>query len=164
MRTDDWDGFYAVARDPLIWEQHPYRTRWQEPVCRRFFDDGLKSGGGLIIANRYDGRVIGSSRYKPVAGADEVEIGWTFLERAAWGGAINGEVKRLVLAYALERVGTVTFHIGAQNLRSRRAVEKIGAVLTGRSDRRMIDGVAADHVVYAIDRTGFANGPFSKAG
>ena len=159
MRADDWDAFYTVASDPLIWELHPFRTRWQEPVCRQFFAEGLASGGGLMIEDIADGAVIGSSRYRLAEDAASVEIGWTFLARSHWGGAYNREVKRLMLAHAFGFTDTVTFRVGATNLRSRRAVEKIGGLLTDRMEWAEIRGVPVEHVIYAVTRNGFENGP-----
>lgn len=132
LRPDDWDALFAVASDPLIWEQHPARDRWREDVFRRFFADALASGGALLVTDRADGTVIGSSRYDgydPATG--EVEVGWTFLARSRWGGAFNGELKRLMLDHAFESVASVLFRIGPDNRRSRRAVEKLGAVYEG---------------------------------
>ena len=60
-----------------------------------------------------------------------VEIGWTFLARAYWGGRYNGEMKRLMLEHAFRSVDRVIFIIGPENRRSQRAVEKIGAVRSG---------------------------------
>src|SRR6187455_3247834 len=90
LREDDFPALFALASDPLIWEQHPEPDRCTEPVFRRFFDGGMASGGALIAIDRRDGRVIGSSRF---AGYDEarreIEIGWTFLARSHWGGHYN---------------------------------------------------------------------------
>jgi RimJ/RimL family protein N-acetyltransferase len=163
LRADDWDAFYAIAADPLIWALHPHGTRWQEPVCRQFFADGLSSGGGLMIIDRATGQPIGSSRYALSKDALSVEIGWTFLARAYWGGAWNRAVKRLMLAHALASVDRVTFRVGAANLRSRRAMEKIGGVLSAQIDTIMVQGVPVDHVTYMITRDNFATGPLSQA-
>src|SRR5688572_19125908 len=80
LRPDDFCDLYAVAADPLIWEQHPAKDRYQEEVFRAFFREALASGGALIALDRTDGRVIGSSRYHGYDEAvSEIEIGWTFL-------------------------------------------------------------------------------------
>lgn len=132
LRPDDWDALYAVASDPLIWEQHPSSDRYQEAVFRRFFDDALKSGGALIAIDRKDGRVIGSSRFNGYDEAkSEIEIGWTFLARSHWGGAYNREMKALMLRHAFQFVKSVIFLIGPQNYRSQKAMEKIGGVRDG---------------------------------
>ena len=132
LRPDDFEALYAVASDPRIWEQHPASDRHREDVFRAFFREALDSGGALIALDAKDGRVIGSSRfYGYDAERGEVEIGWTFLARSHWGGAYNGEMKRLMLDHAFRFVDRVVFLIGPQNHRSQRAVEKIGAVRAG---------------------------------
>jgi RimJ/RimL family protein N-acetyltransferase len=132
LREDDFPTLYAVASDPLIWEQHPESDRYTEPVFRRFFQGGMESGGAFLVHDRKDGRVIGSSRY---AGYDEasseIEIGWTFLARSHWGGSYNREMKQLMLAHAFRFVRRVVFRVGPNNRRSQRALEKIGASYLG---------------------------------
>lgn len=161
LRVDDWQALYAVASDPLIWEVHPSHDRWQEPVFRQFFDDALAKGGALVVIDKTSGAMIGSSRYQAYDPADggSVEIGWTFLARSHWGGTCNAEMKRLMLAHALSAVERVDFRIGEANLRSRRALEKIGGRLTGRTDLAETTSGMVRHVVYEITRAGFADGP-----
>lgn len=151
----DWDTLYAAASDPLIWEQHPASERWQEPVFRTFFDQALDSGGALVAIDRADGAVIGSSRfygYAPVR--SEVEIGWTFLARNRWGGAWNGEMKRLMLDHAFRFVDSALFLIGPDNIRSQRAVGKIGGLPEGRTER--FGSVSLVFRLRAADRAGRA--------
>lgn len=153
MTAADRDALYAVASDPLIWEVHPAHDRWQRPVFDAFFDAGLASGGALVILDRASGTVIGASRYDHYRSeADEIEIGWTFLARAYWGGGYNGEVKRLMLAHIHRFVGTVVFQVGEDNIRSRRALEKIGAVLRPGREMRMMAGTMKPHLSYVIVR------------
>lgn len=132
LREEDWTELFAAASDPLIWEQHPESARHEEEVFRRFFAGALASGGALVAIDRSSGRIVGSSRFH---GYDperrEVEIGWTFLARSHWGGRCNAEMKRLMLDHAFRFVDTVLFLVGPENHRSRRAVEKIGGVLSG---------------------------------
>jgi RimJ/RimL family protein N-acetyltransferase len=164
LRADDWDALFAVASDPLIWEQHPAHDRWQEPVFRAFFDDALANGGALVAIDAATGAVIGSSRFEGLeeAGGGSVEIGWTFLARSHWGGRWNHEMKRLMLAHALASVAEVRFLVGATNTRSRRALQKIGARLTDRREERvMAGGKVIPHLTYAITRESFAQGPLA---
>jgi N-acetyltransferase len=139
LREDDFPVLFAVASDPLIWEQHPDRDRCTEPVFRQFFRGAMDSGGAFLALEREGGRVIGSSRF---AGYDEakgeIEIGWTFLARSHWGGTYNQEMKRLMLAHAFQFVPRVIFWVGANNRRSQRALENIGAssVQADRDPRR----------------------------
>ena len=149
LRPEDYQPLYAVARDPLLWEQHPCSDRYQEEVFKVFFREALESGGALIVLDKHDGCVIGSSRFHGYDEAkSEVEIGWTFLARSCWGGRYNGELKRLMLSHAFRFVESVVLVIGADNARSRRAAEKIGAVLC---DRHVAED-GSQKVVYRVTR------------
>jgi N-acetyltransferase len=149
LRPEDIDDLYAVAADPLIWEQHPHNTRYQEEVFRKFFRDAMASGGALIAIDAETHRVIGSSRYDGYSEEkSQVEIGWTFLARSHWGGIYNGEMKRLMLEHAFKFVNNVVFVIGIQNFRSQKAVEKLGAVRVGST----VDSGGADCFVYRLNR------------
>ena len=147
LRQDDFDELYKVASDPLIWEQHPDRDRYRPDVFRKFFDDAMASGGALIAIDAKTRQVIGSSRFHGYnAQRREVEIGWTFLARSHWGGRYNGEMKQLMLDHAFTFVDRVLFYIGPNNIRSQRAVQKIGAVLVGKS----ANDAGRERWVYAI--------------
>lgn len=151
---EDWIELYAVASDPEIWAGHPARDRWQEAPFRAFFEEALACGEAFTIRDAVTGAVLGSSRYNfERCGPGEIEIGWSFLARSAWGGRVNGEVKRLLVGHALEHFERVLFLVGADNLRSRRALEKIGATLSDRTENASIGDRVISHVVYSINRT-----------
>ena len=150
----DWDALFAVASDPLIWEVHPAHDRWQEPVFRAYFDAGMASVGALTIIDRATGAVIGSSRYDNwVPETDEIEIGWTYIARAYWGGTYNREIKRLMLDHIHHFVGTVVFTVGEGNIRSRGAMTKIGGVLRPGIEMRLMAGEMKPHVIFEIRRS-----------
>lgn len=152
-RADDWDALFAIAADPLLWEVHPAHDRWREPVFRAYFDGGLASGGALTIVDRADDAVIGSSRFDNWDPArDEIEIGWTYLARSHWGGAYNRAVKTLMLDHIHRFVTTAVFTVGVDNIRSRRALEKIGAVLRPGTVDRLMAGALKPHVLYEVRR------------
>jgi RimJ/RimL family protein N-acetyltransferase len=150
IRAEDFAALFTAASDPLIWEQHPESDRYTEPVFRRFFDGAIECRGGLVTIDRKTGGMIGSSRYFGYdAGRNVVEIGWSFLTRPYWGGTYNGEMKKLMLQHAFKYVDRVIFIIGEENKRSRRAVEKIGAVLSTDP----CDGRGEQKVTYELTRT-----------
>jgi N-acetyltransferase len=153
LRAEDFHDLYAAASDPLIWEQHPVRDRYKEEVFKGFFREALESGAALIAIDSRDGQVIGSSRFH---GHDEetseIEIGWTFLAKSHWGGIYNREMKRLMLRHAFKFVKSVIFLIGPQNVRSQRAIEKIGGVRVGPRP----DGGGRESFVYQITASTFA--------
>ena len=153
LRAEDFDDLYAVASDPLIWEQHPDKTRSDPAGFRKFFDEAMASGGALIAIDNATGAVIGSSRFHGYdSEADEVEIGWTFLARSHWGGRYNGEMKRLMLTHAFRFVGRVVFLVGPDNIRSQRAVERIGGV---RAGMRRDAASGRESVVFAMTADSF---------
>jgi RimJ/RimL family protein N-acetyltransferase len=161
---EDWEARFAVAADPLIWQQHPAHDRWREPVFRAFFDDALANKGALVAIDRGTDAVIGSSRFQGLSEADggSVEIGWTFLARSHWGGTFNREMKRLMLAHALASVAECRFLVGETNTRSRTALERIGARLTDRREERiMAGGEVIPHLTYLMTREDFASGPLA---
>ena len=152
LRSDDFAALYAVASDRLMWELHPNPDRYQEPVFRAFFEQGLACGGALLAIDVATRRVIGTSRFDRYdESRHEIEIGWTFLARSHWGGEYNGEMKQLMLAHAFRFVTRVIFVVGPANLRSRRALEKIGATHCGWRE----DDDGAPRVLYEITPPAF---------
>lgn len=152
LRDEDFSELYAVASDPLIWEQHPEPDRWKEVVFREFFRGAMDSGGAFVVLDRNNGRVIGSSRFAEYDEATgEIEIGWTFLARPYWGGVYNREMKRLMLAHAFRFVRRVTFRVGPSNRRSQRALDKVGAVYVGLQP----DPRRGRSAIYEITRDAF---------
>jgi RimJ/RimL family protein N-acetyltransferase len=152
LRDDDLDALHAAAADPLIWAQHSEKDRHERPVFERFFARAMASGGALAVLDAATGRVIGSSRYYDWNPADRsVVIGYTFLERAAWGGTINRELKHLMLDHAFRFARTVYFHVSPGNVRSQKALERIGAVFDQAQDV-MVGGVMSPRLIYRLDR------------
>jgi RimJ/RimL family protein N-acetyltransferase len=150
----DWDELFAVASDSLIWEQHPEPDRYKEDVFRIFFKDALESGGAFVVIDRKTEHIIGSTRfygYDPEK--SEIEIGWTFLARRFWGGRYNAEMKRLLLIHAFKFVESVVFFVGEDNVRSQKAVEKIGAIKAGTATRAYGNHPPALNIKYVIRKT-----------
>lgn len=148
----DYDDLYAVAADPLIWEQHPAKQRCEEAGFRQFFNESLASGGALLVTDLATRRVIGSSRFHGYdEETSEVEIGWSFLARSHWGGRYNKEMKQLMLEHAFRFVDSVVFLVAPMNIRSQRAMEKIGGVRDGRR----ADAGGNESIVYRITARSF---------
>ena len=143
----DFDELYAVAADPLIWEQHPHFDRYKKDVFEKFFADALGSRGAFAAIDNQTSKIIGSSRF---ANLDEqkreIEIGWTFLARSHWGGRYNREMKRLMVNHALRFVKTVVFLVGPKNFRSQRALAKIGALPAGS----LLHATRGENLVFQI--------------
>jgi hypothetical protein len=144
MRADDHDALFAVAKDPLIWEQHPARDRYKPEVFRPVFDQGLASGSALVVRDATTLEVIGSTRFYVYRPEDpSVAIGYTF-------------IARLLLQHAFCFVDRVWFHIGVSNRRSREAIMRVG----GRFSHEVFNDPAwagADQSYYYIDKSSFSS-------
>src|ERR1700683_1482710 len=147
LKAEDFEELYAVAADPLIWEQHPDSDRYKREVFRDYFLGGMEGGGAFLVVGSKDGKAIGSSRYHGYdEKASEVEIGWTFLAKKYWGGEYNREMKRLMMEHAFRFVERVLFVVGVGNVRSQKAMEKIGGVKVGMRK----DSKGRESVVYEV--------------
>jgi RimJ/RimL family protein N-acetyltransferase len=152
----DFDSLYSVAQDPLILEQHPDHDRYKPDVFAAFFEKAVASAGALLIRETATDTAVGSSRYydwNPEM--REISIGYTFLARRCWGGEFNRELKRLMIGHALEFAERVWFHVGSENRRSRRAMEKIGATLSREVKTDSAWG-KRDMVYYYVSRADWA--------
>ena len=154
LAPDDWDELFAVASDSLIWKQHPERDRYKEDVFGVFFKGALESGGAFVIIDRKTQHMIGSTRfYGYDSEKSEIEIGWTFLARKYWGGRFNAEMKQLLLNHAFKFVESVVFFVGEDNVRSQRAMEKVGAIKIGTATRVYGNHPPARNLKYVIRKT-----------
>ena len=158
ITADDWTELFVAGSDPEIWKVHPVRDRYTEAGFRKFFDSAVDSKVGFVFVDRATGRLIGSSRYYGHDPArSEIEIGWTFVVRSHWGGAINREVKRLMLDHAFGFVDTVIFWVGDTNWRSQGAMKKIGGVLRDGRFTRELSG-ATPYLIFEIGKAAYQQG------
>lgn len=123
----DYEQLYLAAKDPLIWEQHPTPDRYKREKFNLFFKDSINSNGTLVVLDMKNKKIIGSSRFKRLDLVENaVEIGWTFLSRKYWGGKYNILIKSLMIDYAFHFFEDVILYVTKSNIRSQKAVEKIG--------------------------------------
>jgi RimJ/RimL family protein N-acetyltransferase len=129
LQVTDFEALYAVAADPLLWEQHPNKLRYKQEVFQNYFDGAILSKGAFLILEAKSKEVIGSSRFYDYNEKDSsLLIGYTFIGRNFWGKEYNQALKKCMLDYAFQHVNSVYFHIGACNIRSQKAIEKIGVI------------------------------------
>lgn len=152
LQLEDYDALYQAASDPMIWEQHPNSDRYKEEVFKGYFDSAIESGGALVALDALTNEIIGSSRYYGLdEKSSEIEIGWTFLTTKYWGGTYNRELKKLMMDHAYKYVDHVLFFVGPNNLRSRKAVEELGAVYVDTRSR-----FGGESVVYRLSKSDYA--------
>jgi RimJ/RimL family protein N-acetyltransferase len=158
LRAEDFEDLYRVASDPLLWEQHPNRDRYRREVFEAFFAGALESGGAFLVSDRRSQEVIGSSRYYDLdVERGSVAIGYTFLARRCWGTTYNRALKQLMLDHAFRFVREVIFHVGARNLRSQIAVQRLGAKKIGELEIAYAGEQAKNvNFVYCLDARSWA--------
>ncbi|TDG37879.1 N-acetyltransferase [Pedobacter changchengzhani] len=131
LKQTDFETLYAVASNPLIWEQHPNKNRYQKDVFTTFFEGAITSKGAFLIFDQISGEAIGSSRYYDLDAENKsIMVGYTFIGCNYWGKGYNQSLKKLMFDYAFQFVEKVILHIGATNFRSQKAIEKLGGEKT----------------------------------
>jgi RimJ/RimL family protein N-acetyltransferase len=129
ISENDFDELFQVAADAAIWEQHPIKDRYKREVFQNFFNSAIASKGAFLVYDKIENKLIGSSRYYEYQPENKsIVIGFTFIAKEYWGKNYNRNLKALMLNYAFEFVDEVIFHIGANNIRSQKAIENIGGV------------------------------------
>lgn len=153
LKEEDFERLYQVAKDPLLWEQHPNKDRYQREVFATYFRGAMESGGAFIISDAATHQPIGSSRFYEYDDEKRwVAIGYTFLARDHWGTTYNRAVKSLMLGHAFRFVDHVIFHIGAFNIRSQKAIEKLGARKTGEVEMEYYGEEKKLNYIYQVDK------------
>lgn len=135
LQEQDFEAVYAAAADPKVWEQHPNKDRWRKEVFQTFFEGAIKSNGAFKIVEKATQTVIGSTRfydYNPLE--KSILIGYTFFSTACWGKGYNHMVKTLMLDYIFAFVSVVDFHIGADNMRSKISISRMGINKIGEQE------------------------------
>jgi RimJ/RimL family protein N-acetyltransferase len=160
LKEQDFEILYSVASDPLIWEQHPNKLRYKREVFETFFKGAIESKGAFIIVDTNTGTPIGSSRFYHLNEANRsIEIGYTFYARSCWGKPYNRSAKSLMIQYAFNYVDTVIFNIGAENIRSQKAIEKIGASKIGEEEIQYFGETPTLNFVYAVKKANWNSLP-----
>lgn len=154
LKEDDFETVFQMASDPLIWEQHPSRDRYKREEFAKYFQGGIESKGAFLVLDSKTKQPIGCTRYYDLnKEPDSVAIGFTFLIRKVWGGRHNSALKSLMINHAFKFVNRIIFHVGPENFRSQKAVEKLGAMNIGIQDATY-PGAAPNQriVVYELNK------------
>ena len=158
LAATDFEILFAVASDPLIWEQHPNKNRYQRAEFENYFKGAIESGGAFLISDSNTGQIIGSSRYYDLNELEKsILIGYTFIAKSHWGGKYNPALKSLMLNHAFQFVDTVFFHVGAANTRSQKAMEKLGAEKAGELEVAYYGEPIKSNLIYKIEKKDWIN-------
>ncbi|MHA6248837.1 GNAT family N-acetyltransferase [Pontibacter sp. CAU 1760] len=165
FRESDIPALQQIAMDPEIWRYMVTRISSQQEL--EAWVDTVQAGYAqsarytFMVMHKATGKLAGSSSYGNISVPDKrLEIGWTWLAESFRGSGLNRQCKFLLLQYAFEtlQMERVELKADALNLRSRRAMLKIGATEEGilRSHTLMHDGRRRDTIYYSILRTEWA--------
>ncbi len=153
LKQEDFETLYAVASDPLLWEQHPNKDRYKREVFETFFKGAMESKGAFLVFDKATNKVIGSSRfYELDKEKSSIAIGYTFIARDHWGSTYNHALKTLMVNHAFQYVNKVLFHIGAGNIRSQKAIEKFGAKKMGEIEMEYYGEPEKLNFIYAVEK------------
>lgn len=167
LRHEDIPVLKELARDARLWEftktlliNNTYDEQWERymAIALNPKGDGAYSVGlqkTFVIFSKTDDRIIGMTRYYGINETQKrLDIGYTWYVPEVWGKVHNKECKLLLLQYAFETLGfnRVGFHVAHINIRSQKAVEKIGGVKEGilRKHSYQPDGSIRHTVLYSI--------------
>jgi RimJ/RimL family protein N-acetyltransferase len=151
---------FQAAAEKSIWSYMPLSGFPDVAAVETWIGDSLDAHSAgtdlpFAIVLQETGVAVGSTRYMDIRRAHRgLEIGWTWLAPGVQRTPVNTEAKYLLLKHAFEELGAVRVQLktDARNVRSQRAIERIGAVMEGAHRRHMVtwDGHIRDTIYYSI--------------
>lgn len=148
-----------VAMHKELWEFTGAKV-YSEADFRRYFNAALeertnKTSYPFAYFNKQTGQYVGSTRYAFILFPHKrLEIGWTWLDPSLHGTGFNKHCKYLLLAHGFEKLGLNRIELKTShlNLRSQKAMRKLGAVEEGRLRRHAIheDGFVRDTIYFSF--------------
>ena len=159
LDKSDFHELSSLARDKRIWEFQAPECYDTEVFIKTYTEALLERGKGnhypFIIFHKQEKKLIGSTRLFDIHPQHrKLEIGWTWLHPDYWATAINLECKLLLLTFCFNTLKAIRIQLKTSdnNLRSRKAIEKIGGQFEGvlRKDRIRSDGTIRSSAYYSI--------------
>jgi RimJ/RimL family protein N-acetyltransferase len=159
LGLDHIDALWLAGNHPELWRYYSSPMLCRDDM-QRYVEVALQQQSEgkalpLVQVHSATGEVVGSTRYGNIdVPNDKLEIGWTWLTPSYQRTGINTEAKFLLLAHAFEALGCIRVELKADatNLKSRAAMERIGATFEGTLRRHMRrgDGTQRDTVYYSV--------------
>jgi N-acetyltransferase len=153
------DELQAAAADGALWNLwFTSVPTFEEAAANIAFRLGERERGTMmpfVVRRVADNRIVGATTFCNIAAATRrVEIGYTWYSQSAQRTAINTEVKLMMLKHAFETLDCMAVEFGTHhmNVKSRAAIERLGAKLDGVLRSHGIDrqGGIRDTYVYSI--------------
>jgi N-acetyltransferase len=159
LTNDHITELEPIAFDKLIWQNLPYNITDKHSLDT-FIKDRLQQNLNgqqvtYVVRNKANGQVCGCTGFINIDAVNhQLEIGPTWLSPIVWGTKINIESKYLLLSFCFEKgnIMRVEFRTRETNIRSQKAIAKIGGVREGllRLHRKNDDGTFRNTIVYSI--------------
>jgi RimJ/RimL family protein N-acetyltransferase len=154
------EELYEAGMDNGIWTYYTFRKIGSLDEFRNFIFSPVAPAEnsdylGFTIINKETGKIAGSTCFLDISHKNSsMEIGRTWLSPVLWGTGFNEECKYLLLKHCFEDLKAVRvfFKTDETNIRSRKALEKIGAKFEGVWRKHMIreDGTFRTSAYYSI--------------
>lgn len=161
----DWrhkEVLRSIAKDKRIWEfnllllvEEAYDTEFDQCFSTAINNKEIGGQQAFVIYRTDNNEIIGMTRYANIDPKNKrLEIGYTWYIPSVWGKVYNKECKLLLLQYVFEELhyNRAQLNVASQNVRSQKAVEKIGGVKEGvlRKHGYRNDGSLKDTVIFSI--------------
>lgn len=159
LTKDHFPDLLTLAEDKRIWEFYVFdgtdKSRFNEILEVALLEKNRGTQVPFVIIHKENNKIIGSTRFIDINVAHKkLEIGFTWIHPDYWATVVNLECKLLLLSYCFENAGTyrVQFKTDENNLRSRKAILKIGAQFEGilRNDMVRQNGTKRNSAYYSI--------------
>ena len=159
LEEKHFDELYLAASDAELWKFIPtdcsdkekFRTTYLHALAEREKGNHYP----FVIYHKESKKIIGSTRLFDIVENDrKLEIGWTWIVKEHWGTKVNFECKLLLLTFCFEKLKAIRVQLKTDqnNIRSRKAIEKIGGRFEGilRKDRIKDNGIPRSSAYYSI--------------
>lgn len=159
LEKEHFDALIALSKNQRIWQHYVLDGSDTEKLHAALAESITERDNGkqyaFVITLNSSNTIIGSTRFLDIQPTHrKLEIGWTWLHPDYWGTQVNTESKLLLLQYCFETLQAkrVQLKTDENNLRSRKAIEKIEARLEGilRHDMIRDNGTSRNSAYYSI--------------
>ena len=136
-KMEDLEAFLSISSPP-IWThmsqdlENP--SDWEKFLSQTISDRENQIKQEFDIILKEEDRIIGATSISQISEVDnKVEIGLTWISEKYQGKGINQKVKGILLTFLFEelKINKVEFRTRGDNLKSQRALNKIGATKEG---------------------------------
>ncbi len=165
LQLAHFETLIALSKDQRIWQHYAMDGSKTETLQAALAAGLSEREQGrqypFVIMRNADKQVIGSTRYLELQPEHKkLEIGWTWMPPDYWGTTVNLECKLLLLSHCFEALHAerVQLKTDENNIRSRKAIEKIGGQFEGifRNDMVRENGTNRNSAYFSIIRSEWA--------